>query len=115
MFETGLMENKVFDIHVFVCTNERKGGERASCGEMHGLNLVAAFKKEINDRKLDLKIRAQKAGCLGICDFGPTVAIYPEGTFYVGVHMNDVKEIVESHIVNNQVVSRLLLDPSKLQ
>jgi (2Fe-2S) ferredoxin len=103
------MENKVYDKHIFVCNNERKNNERRSCGEQHGLELVAAFKKQLNDKKLSLQIRAQKCGCLGICDFGPTVAIYPEGTFYVNVQLNDVAEIIEQHIEQNKPVERLLL------
>ena len=99
----------VFDIHIFVCTNQRTGNERLSCGENHGMELVAEFKKQINDLKVGLKIRAQKAGCLGICDFGPTVAIYPEGIFYVGVKKEDVSEIIQSHIINKKPVDRLLL------
>ena len=38
-----------FQKHIFVCTNQRKEGERKCCGEVHGLALVAAFKKKIND------------------------------------------------------------------
>jgi (2Fe-2S) ferredoxin len=99
----------VFDVHIFVCTNQRTGSERLSCGEAHGLTLVGEFKKQIKDLKVGLKIRANKSGCLGICDFGPTVAIYPEGTFYVGVKQEDVQEIVQSHLLNKQPVERLLL------
>lgn len=99
----------VFDIHIFVCTNQRTGTERLSCGEAHGLDLVAEFKKQVKDLDTNLTIRAQRAGCLGICDFGPTVAIYPEGVFYVGVKKGDVTEIVQSHIVNKKPVERLLL------
>jgi (2Fe-2S) ferredoxin len=99
----------VFDIHIFVCTNQRSGHERLSCGEVHGLGLVAEFKKQLKDLNVNLKTRANKSGCLGICDFGPTVAIYPEGTFYVGVKKEDVKEIIESHIINKKPVERLLL------
>ena len=99
----------VFDIHIFVCTNQRSGHERLSCGEVQGLGLVAEFKKQLKDLNVNLKTRANKSGCLGICDFGPTVAIYPEGTFYVGVKKDDVKEIIESHIINKKPVERLLL------
>jgi (2Fe-2S) ferredoxin len=99
----------VFDIHIFVCTNQRSGHERLSCGEAHGLELVAEFKKQLKDLKVNLKTRANKSGCLGICDFGPTVVIYPEGTFYVGVKKADVKEIIESHVINKIPVARLLL------
>jgi (2Fe-2S) ferredoxin len=99
----------IFDIHIFVCNNQRSGTERLSCGDAQGLELVAEFKKQINDLKVGLKIRANKSGCLGICDFGPTVAIYPEGIFYVGVKKEDVTEIVQSHLVNKKLVERLLL------
>lgn len=99
----------VFDIHIFVCTNQRSGHDRLSCGEVHGLGLVAEFKKQLKDLNVNLKTRANKSGCLGICDFGPTVAIYPDGTFYVGVKKDDVKEIIESHIINKKPVERLLL------
>lgn len=99
----------VFDIHIFVCTNQRTGNDRLSCGEAHGLELVGEFKKQLKDLKVNLKTRANKSGCLGICDFGPTVAIYPDGTFYVGVKKEDVKEIIESHFLNKKPVERLLL------
>lgn len=102
--------NPVFDIHIFVCTNERSSIDKKSCGDQHGLNLIAEFKTQLNAYKLPLKIRAQKSGCLGICQFGPTIAIYPEGIFYVGVQLQDVKEIVESHIINKTIVDRLVLN-----
>lgn len=99
----------IFDIHIFVCTNQRTGTDKLSCGETHGLNLVSEFKKQLKNLNVNLKMRANKSGCLGICDFGPTVAIYPDGIFYVGVQQNDVKEIIESHILNKKPVERLLL------
>ncbi len=99
----------VYDIHLFICTNQRTGSDRRSCGEAHGLELVAEFKKQIKDLNTTLKIRANKSGCLDICDLGPTVAIYPEGIFYVNVQKEDVTEIVQSHIINKKPVERLLL------
>jgi (2Fe-2S) ferredoxin len=99
----------VYDKHIFICINERKNSERLSCGEAHGMELVAAFKTGIKSRNLTLKLRAQKAGCLDICDFGPTMVVYPEGVFYVGVAVSDVDEIIDEHIINNRPVERLLL------
>lgn len=99
----------VYDIHIFVCTNQRSGSEKRSCGEQHGLELVAEFKKQIKDLNLDLKVRANRSGCLGICDFGPTVAVYPEGTFYVNVQKQDVSDIVKGHLIEGRKVERLLL------
>ena len=73
------------------------------------MELVSAFKAEFKNKNLATNIRAQRAGCLDICDFGPTLVVYPEGVFYVGVSVADVPEIVESHIVNNVPVERLRL------
>ena len=102
-----------YDIHIFVCTNQRTGSEKRSCGEAHGLALVAEFKKQVKSLDTPLRIRANRSGCLGICDYGPTVAIYPEGVFYVGVETSDVAEIIRSHILNGVPVQRLLLDNAR--
>jgi (2Fe-2S) ferredoxin len=91
--------------------NQRKeGAHRLSCGEAHGMEIVDAFKQRIKSLDLPVKMRAQKAGCLDICDFGQTIVVYPEGVFYVGVELSDVDEIVEEHLINNRIVERLKLE-----
>lgn len=101
----------VYDKHIFICINQRAPeAPRKSCGEAHGMAIVDAFKIKLKEKNLPLKLRAQKAGCLDICDFGQTVAIYPDGIFYVGVELSDVDEIIEEHIVNNRIVERLRLE-----
>jgi (2Fe-2S) ferredoxin len=77
------------------------------------MSLVRAFKKALVDRELKGVIRAQKAGCCDVCEYGPTVVVYPEGVFYGNVQLADVEEIVESHLVNNEPVVRLIIDFSK--
>jgi (2Fe-2S) ferredoxin len=73
------------------------------------MDIVQAFKKKLKEKNLPIRVRAQRAGCLDICDFGQTVAVYPDGIFYVGVELNDVDEIIEEHVVNNRPVERLRL------
>ncbi len=99
----------IYEKHIFICTNERKEGLRKSCGESHGLALIAAFKKAIVDLKLNINIRTQRTGCLDICEQGPMLVIYPDGVFYGNVQLSDVNEIIESHIVNQKIVNRLLI------
>ena len=99
-----------FEKHVFICTNQRKEGERKSCGEACGMELVKTFKKIIKDKGLKGTIRAQRAGCLDACEYGPTVVVYPEGVYYGGVQQADVAEIVEEHLISNRPVSRLIID-----
>ncbi|MGA0557323.1 (2Fe-2S) ferredoxin domain-containing protein [Larkinella sp. VNQ87] len=97
-----------FKKHVFICTNQ-KPAPKKSCGEAHGLALVDAFKDALKQRGLQIEIRAQKAGCLDTCALGPSVVVYPEGINYGNVQLSDVEEIVESHLVNDQPVERLVL------
>jgi (2Fe-2S) ferredoxin len=104
----------IYDKHIFICTNQRaEGATRKSCGEAHGLEIVDSFKKMLKEKQLTIKVRAQKAGCLDICDYGQTLVVYPEGVFYVGVTLGDVEEIINEHIINNRVVTRLLLETKK--
>ena len=100
--------------HIFICTNQRPEGSRVCCGEEHGLQLVAAFKKLIKDKNLNAEMRAQRTGCMETCELGPSVVVYPEGTFYGNVQLSDVEEIVTEDLENNRIVERLVMDFSKL-
>lgn len=77
------------------------------------MEIVEAFKAKLKAKKLPIKVRAQRAGCLDICHYGQTVAVYPEGVFYVGVELKDVDEIIEEHIISNRPVQRLVLTSDK--
>ena len=102
-----------FDKHIFICTNQRKDGERKSCGEACGMELVKAFKKSMKEKGLQGRMRAQRSGCLDACEFGPSIVVYPEGIFYGGVQTGDVEQIVNEHLLNDRPVSRLQIDFSK--
>lgn len=99
-----------FEKHVFICTNQRVEGSRPSCGEACGMELVAAFKKAVKDAGLSGSVRAQRAGCLDACEHGPSLVVYPEGTFYGKVTIADVPEIVTEHLLHNRPVDRLVID-----
>jgi (2Fe-2S) ferredoxin len=98
-----------YDKHLFVCTNQRVNSERPSCGEAHGIALVTAFKQAIKEQELQVSIRAQRAGCLEVCELGASVVVYPEGVFYGHVTIDDVAEIVAEHLVHDRPVERLRL------
>ena len=102
-----------FEKHIFICTNQRKEGERKSCGEVCGLELVAGFKKMLKEKGLKGTMRAQRAGCLDACDYGPSMVVYPEGIFYGGVKPENIEEIVNEHLINNRPVKRLIIDFNK--
>jgi (2Fe-2S) ferredoxin len=94
--------------HVFICTNERPPGHpRGCCKEKGSERLVEAFKEELSRRGLKGEIRAQRAGCLDTCEWGPSVVVYPDGVWYGRVREEDVATIVEEHLVNGKPVERL--------
>ena len=100
----------IYTKHIFICTNQRpEGAAKPSCGEEHGMALVTEFKKQVKEKGLSVEIRAQKTGCLDVCDFGPALVVYPDGVFYQHVQISDVAEIVEEHLIANKVVERLVL------
>ncbi len=99
---------KKLKAHVFVCTNERPAGHPRGCCKTKGSEaLVAAFKEQLLKAGLKGEVRAQKAGCLDTCEYGPSVVVYPEGVWYGKVQLSDVAEIVESHLMHGRPVERL--------
>ncbi len=96
--------------HIFICTNRRKDDDpKGSCAQKGSDEIRDLFKKELHARGLKTKVRANKAGCLDVCEHGPNVVIYPEGVWYSHVTKEDVVEIIEKHIIKGEVVERLLL------
>jgi (2Fe-2S) ferredoxin len=96
--------------HVFVCENRRPDDDpRGCCAAKGSAEIRDAFKAEIHRRGLKKQVRANGTGCLDNCAEGPTVVVYPEGVWYGRVRLEDVPEIVESHLVNGVPVERLLV------
>nr|PZN03721.1 MAG: NADH-quinone oxidoreductase subunit NuoF [Bacillota bacterium] len=87
--------------HVLVC---RGTGCTASGSE----SVMEAFEKEIEKRGLSKEVKVLLTGCLGLCELGPNIIIYPEGTYYCKVKVEDVPEIVEEHLIKGRTVERLL-------
>ena len=88
------VENTVsFVCHVFVCTNDRQG-RRKSCADGNSAAVRAKLKEEINNRGWKGKVRVSQSGCLGLCQKGPNVIIYPEKIWFSEVTEADVGEIV---------------------
>src|SRR4051812_46127096 len=99
-----------FTHHIFVCENIRSEDDpRGCCGAKGSTEIRTKFKEEIKKRGLRNIVRANKSGCLDECEKGPTVVVYPEGIWYGGVGIDDVAEIMNSHIEGGKPVQRLLI------
>lgn len=101
-----------FQHHVFFCLNRREDG--AACCTDHGAE--AAFDHmKARVKKLGLngkgKVRINRAGCFDRCGEGPLLVVYPQAVWYTFVDLDDIDEIIESHLLAGKVVERLLVDP----
>ena len=96
--------------HMFFCLNQRDDGQPC-CAEHDAAAMLEHCKTRLKALGLhgQGKVRANRAGCLGRCDVGPTVVVYPEGVWYTWLDKDDIDEIIDSHIVQGRVVQRLLL------
>lgn len=94
--------------HVFVCTQNRpQGHPRGSCASSGGADIINEFMNEIQARNLFEKIGLTNTGCMGPCNMGPTVLVYPEGVMYGNLKKQDVKTIIEQHLIGGVPVADL--------
>jgi len=95
-----------FRYHVFVCTQEKAEGVPC-CSTAGSFRVLNALHGELGAKGLADDVQVSSCGCLGICDSGPVMIVYPEGTWYTKLTPNDVPEIVASHFKAGEKVARL--------
>ena len=95
-----------YESYILVC-----GG--TACFSGGGDKIIDEFKAQLKDAGLEEKVQVVATGCLGFCEQGPIVKVLPQGTFYVQVKPEDVKEIINEHLVKGRVVQRLCYDPEQ--
>jgi (2Fe-2S) ferredoxin/predicted O-methyltransferase YrrM len=96
-----------FHQHVFVCTQGKPEGV-ASCPSQGSLRVLQALERELDAQGLGHQVQVTTCGCLGLCENGPVMITYPEGTWYRKVKEENIPEFVDSHLLSGKVVSRLV-------
>ena len=95
-----------FRYHVFAC--EQKKPDGAPCCSARGAAaVIAALRHEVAAAGLNDTVQITTTGSLGLCERGPNLVVYPEGTWYSGVTAADVREIVREHFKGGTPVERL--------
>ena len=89
--------------HVLIC-----GG--TGCTSSGSPALREALAAELKAKGLDEEVKIVQTGCFGLCALGPIMIVYPEGTFYSRVTLEDIPEIVEEHLLKGRIVTRLVYD-----
>lgn len=101
--------------HLFICTHDRGAdGTRASCAQRGSIDVANALKRKAYDLGLKRIVRVNKSGCLDQCGRGAAAVVYPEGTWYGGLTLGDVDELVEEQLVAGRAVERLVIPDDQL-
>ena len=92
--------------HVLIC-----GG--TGCTSSGSVKIKDAMEAEILANGLADEVKVVMTGCFGLCALGPIMIIYPEGTFYSNVKVEDAAEIVSEHLLKGRPVERLVYHETK--
>jgi len=91
----------------------KNGAYLAVCGDtgcaVWGSKKIKNLLEEGLEKKgLAGEIGLKFTGCLGLCESGPVVIVFPQEIFYQKVQEDDVAEIIEKTVLKGEVIERLL-------
>ena len=92
-----------YERHVLVC-----GG--TGCTSSGSPKLIAKLEEEFAAKGLTEKVQIVKTGCFGLCERGPILIVYPEGSFYSRVELDEVTRIVDEHLIGGNPVKEFLYE-----
>ncbi|MGN0605260.1 MAG: NADH-quinone oxidoreductase subunit NuoF [Oscillospiraceae bacterium] len=87
--------------HVLVC-----GG--TGCTSSGSPKIIETLESELAKNGLTDEVQIVKTGCFGLCALGPIMIVYPEGTFYSMVNVDEIPRIVEEHLKNGNPIKEFL-------
>lgn len=77
------------------------------CIASGALKVKTELEETLKNQGQEENVAVVATGCLGPCSYGPVIVMGKDKTFYQSVFPEDVKEIVEKHVMRNEVVERL--------
>ena len=89
--------------HVLMC-----GG--TGCTSSGSMKIADELEKTLKEKGIDGEIFVVRTGCFGLCERGPIMIVYPEGSFYTHVKMEMIPRIVDEHLIGGKPVKEFLYD-----
>lgn len=86
-------------IHFLICLNERPAGNPKGCCHSKGSkNLYETLRTLMQEKGLKGIVKVSGTTCLGPCQTGPNLVVYPEGKWYHNVTPHQAEQIFLQHI-----------------
>lgn len=79
-----------------------------ACISSHSHELKKKLLEEIDKNGLSEEVNVVETGCMGPCELGPVMVVYPEGSFYINLKEENAEEIVREHFLKGRPVQKLL-------
>ena len=80
-----------------------------ACISSHSHEFKKKLLEEIEKNGLGEEINVVETGCMGPCELGPVMVVYPDGSFYIKLKEENAEEIVEEHFLKGRPVQKLSL------
>lgn len=78
-------------VHMFICTRLKEKGE--CCATKGSAEIRLQLKTWIKENNLKDKVKVTASQCLGHCENGISVCIYPENKWFLNVRPEDLETL----------------------
>lgn len=85
-----------------------------TCINKGAYKILDQLKESLEKNSLTDKVKLNLSGCLGMCKQGPVMVVNPGYVIYGNIKQEDVKEIVEQHLIKHKPVARLVIQEDHL-
>jgi sirohydrochlorin ferrochelatase/(2Fe-2S) ferredoxin len=90
-----------FKKYVFICGN-------INCSQRGSIKLIDDFRRKLKEIKKHKEIAVIQSSCFGKCGEGPNLVVFPDGIWYKEVQTTDIDELIQKHLIKNELVTRLI-------